>query len=71
MAEDSTMAIAIKEELAYEQMIATAPELLEAAKDLVKHLSELENGKWLTNRPGELLIKAIARIDRFKKTFDI
>ena len=40
-----------------------APELLEAAKDLVSHLLKMENGKWLNNRPGDMLIKAIAKAE--------
>jgi len=36
-------------------------DLLEAAKALVGHLDKMEEGKWLLNRPGEMLIEAIAK----------
>jgi len=38
-------------------------ELLEAAKYLVEHLEKMEGGKWLNNRPGELLQKAITNAE--------
>lgn len=38
-------------------------ELLEAAKSLVRHLSNMENGKWLANKPGQDLIAVIGRAE--------
>ena len=32
-----------------------------AANDLVEHLKEMEGGKWLNNRPGEVLQQALER----------
>ena len=43
------------------RLIAAAPELLKAAQALVDHLSQMENGKWLNNKPGADLKTAIER----------
>jgi hypothetical protein len=53
------------------RILDSQPELLETAKNLVKHLLGMENGKWLNNRPGDLLIRAIARADMKKKKFNV
>jgi len=45
------------------RLFVAAPELLEAARELVDHLSTMEGGKWLNNRPGELLEAAIAKAE--------
>ena len=38
-------------------------ELLDAAKDYVSHMHEMENGKWLNNARGVTLIEAINKTD--------
>jgi len=36
--------------------------LLNAAEDLVEHLSRMEDGKWLINKPGQDLVEAINKV---------
>ena len=52
-----------KEAEANANLIAAAPELLEAAVELRDHLKSCDQEIWLNNRAGEMLLKAITKAE--------
>ena len=55
--------VSFQEREANFNLIVTAPDLLEACKELVAHLEAIDQDRWLNNRAGDLMKKAISKTE--------